>query len=164
MKRLKRFGLNESTLTWATVRTYHVSKTFSAPLRFVFSWCTDYREDDMRMIGSKRKRHILERTKKMVVWRVEGKDIKTEFDPIRVVWLKPPDSWHLDCSGDETEVGDYTLTSIGRERTRLEMTFRTTYYDPKDVVSRESYLREAKAHWDAYGRYLEHDYRRSLKG
>lgn len=117
----------------------------------------------MRMIGSRRKRHILERTRKMIVWRVEGKDIKGEFDPIRVVWLNPPDSWHLECSGDEVEAGDYTLTSLGRERTKLDMTFRTTYYDPKDVVSRESYVREARDHWDAYGRHLEQDYRRSLK-
>jgi len=150
-------------LPGAIVKTYRVSKTFDAPLRFVYSWCTDYREDDMKMIGSKRKRHILERTKRMVAWRVEGDDIKTKFDPIRVVWLEPPNAWHLECCGDETEVGQYKLTPLGRERTRLDMTFRTTYYDSRRVVSAESYIREAKAHWDAYGRHLEHDYRHSLR-
>jgi len=163
LKRLKRFDTNKPVLAKAIVSTYRVSKTFNAPLRFVYSWCTDYREDDMRMSGSRKKRRILDRTKKMVVWRVEGKEVKSEFDPIRAVWLRPPDSWHLECSGDETEVGDYRLTSLGRERTRLDMTFRTTCYEPKDVVSREDYVHEAKAHWDAYGRHLEQDYRRSLR-
>lgn len=147
----------------ALVRTYRLSKTFNAPLRFVYSWCTDYREDDMRMTGSRKRRHILERTKGMVIWRVEGKDVKSRFDPIRVVWLNPPRSWHLECCGDETEAGDYRLTSLGREKTRLDMTFRTTYYDPKKVVSEREYIRDALSHWDGYGRHLEMDYRSSRK-
>jgi hypothetical protein len=149
-------------LARAIVRTYRISKTFNAPLRFVYSWCTDYREDDMKMIGSRKRRHILERTRKMIIWRVEGKEVKSEFDPIRAVWLRPPDSWHLECCGDETEVGEYKLVPLGKEKARLDMTFRTTYYDQRKVVSTKSYLRDARAHWDGYGRNLERDYRRSV--
>jgi hypothetical protein len=146
----------------AITKTYRVSKTFDVPLPFVYSWCTDFREDDMKMIGSKKRRHILERTRKMVIWRVEGKDVKSEFNPMRMVWLRPPDRWHLESCGDETEVGEYKLIPLGKKKTRLDMTFRTTYYDPKDVVSSAAYAREAKAHWSGYGRQLERDYRRSL--
>ena len=33
--------------------TYHVSKVFNAPLKFVYDWLTDYREDDNQITGSK---------------------------------------------------------------------------------------------------------------
>lgn len=150
------------SLVQASVKTYRLSKTFNAPLDFVYSWCTDYKEDDMKMIGSRKRRHILARTKNMVLWRVEGKEVKSEFDPIRVVWLSPPDSWHLECCGDETEVGEYKLVPLGKEKTRLDMSFRTTYYNPRKVVSTKSYIREAKAHWDGYGKFLERDYKAPL--
>lgn len=150
-------------MTKAFVRTYRVSKTFRAPLRFVYSWCTDYQEDDMEMAGSTRKRHILEKTKEMVLWRIEGKGVKKGFDPIRIVWLHPPNSWHLVSCGDETEVGDYRLTPLGKARTRLDMTFRATYYGTKEIVSAKAYRRSALDHWDGYGRQLERDYKASLK-
>lgn len=145
----------------AVVETYHVSKTIAAPLNFVYAWCTDFREDDPRMIGSKNRRRILEHTKKRVIWVVDGK--KGKPDAVRLVWLHPPDSWHLETGGDETEVGDYKLTPLGKYRTRLDMTFKATYGDRKDVQSRESYEGEATSHWDSYARYLERDYERSLR-
>lgn len=150
-------------MTKAFVRTYRFSKTFRAPVRFVYSWCTDYQEDDMEMTGSTRKRHILEKTKEMVLWRIEGKGVKKGFDPIRIIWLHPPNSWHLVSAGDETEVGDYKLTPLGTKKTRLDMTFMTTYYDRKSIVSARTYKRDALAHWKGYGQHLERDYRASLK-
>ena len=30
-----------------------VSKTINAPLRYVYDWCTDYRETDPQITGSK---------------------------------------------------------------------------------------------------------------
>lgn len=148
-------------LTEAIIETYRVSKTIKAPLKFTYAWCTDFREDDPKMIGSKNRRHILEHTRKRVIWVVAGK--KGKPDAVRVVWLHPPDSWHLETCGDETEVGEYRLTPLGKEKTKLEMTFRATYYDRKDVESRESYEAEAMSHWDSYAKYLERDYERSLR-
>jgi len=54
--------------------TYRLSKTFNAPLKFVYAWCTDYREDDLKMIGSSNKRKIIERSKSRVIWRVISKN------------------------------------------------------------------------------------------
>ena len=78
------------------VETYKVSKTFKAPLDYVFGWCTDFREDDGKMTGSKSKRTFLERTDKRIVWAVEYKEKGKTKEGIRVVWLRSPDSWTLD--------------------------------------------------------------------
>ena len=55
-------------LRQTVVEVYNVSKTFDAPLEFVFDWCTDFREDDGKMVGSKAKHRFLERTDERVVW------------------------------------------------------------------------------------------------
>jgi hypothetical protein len=143
--------------------TYNVSKTFNAPLDFVYSWCTDYREDDMKMTGSKFRRNIHEKTRDRVIWTVEGKNLPTKTDPVRVVWLRPPDAWHLETCGDGIEIGDYKLTAIGKNKTRLDMTFTETHANKEDVESKESYEAGALDHWNKYGRYLERDYKESLR-
>jgi len=147
----------------AFVETYRVSKTFNAPLDFVYRWCTDYREDDLKMIGSSNKRKIIERSKSRVVWRVIGKNGGNGYEGVRVVWLKPPNSWHLDTCGDKRELGEYRLTPLGKGRTRLDMKFTVSYDSPKEVEGRKSWEADARADWDSYGSYLERDYRRSLR-
>jgi len=143
--------------------TYKVSKTFDAPLGFVYSWCTDFQEDDLRMIGSKNKRNLHEKSGKRVIWTVEGEKLPSGTDPVRVVWLMPPDSWHLESCGDVYEIGDYKLTSIGKNRTRLDMTFTETRAKKRDLRSRAEYEAEAIDHWEKYGKALERDYRKSIR-
>ncbi|MDV3293568.1 MAG: hypothetical protein LYZ70_04800 [Nitrososphaerales archaeon] len=147
----------------AAVETYHLSKTFKAPLRFVFAWCTDYREDDPKMLGSKNRRMILVRNRKIIAWWVKTKNPGSKFDPIRVVWLRPPNSWHLDTCGDGSEIGDYKLKALPGGRTKLDMTFKVTYENPRDVESRKEWEADGQAHWDSYGKFLERDYQRSLR-
>jgi len=142
-------------------QTYKLSRTFNAPLGFVYSWCTDFEGDDLRMIGSRNVRNIHEKTKRRVIWTVEGKKPPAGTDPVRVVWLRPPDSWHLETCGDGSEVGDYKLIPIGKDRTRLDMSFTETHADKRDVPSAESLKAEAEEHWKHYSRYLELDYGKS---
>lgn len=142
--------------------TYHVTETFNAPLGFVYKWCTDFREDDLKMVGSTTKRMILVRTKRLVVWGTKLKGAKT-YAGIRSVWLKPPNRWHLDAGGDKHLTGDYRLTSIGKTRTRLDMNFTEISEDRRKVQSRKSWESETQEEWDAYVRYLERDYQRYLK-
>ena len=58
------------------------------------------------------------------------------------MWLRPPDSWHLDTCGDHREVGDYKLTSIGKDKTRLDAVFHMTYDDPDEVETKEKWEKE----------------------
>ena len=103
-----------------------VSKTINAPLRYVYEWCTDFREDDPQITGSKSQRKILEKTKKRVVYA----QIYTGLDgaqkvTVDIVTLSPPSSWHLDYFGEEDdETGEYRLRALGKDRTRLDMVFR----------------------------------------
>jgi len=148
----------------AYAKTYKVSKTFNAPLRFVFAWCTDFRGDDLKMLGSKNTRNIHEKTERRVIWTVEGKTQATGTDPVRVVWLHPPDSWHLETCGDGSEVGDYKLTAIGKNKTRLDMAFTETYGSKKGIPSKAELKAEAVDHWKKYGKALERDFKNSRQG
>lgn len=150
----------------AIIETYELARTFNAPIDFVFEWCTDFREDDGKMTGSKTKRRILERTKKRIIWTVNYTEAGKPKEGLRVVWLRPPDSWHLDTCGDHREVGDYKLTSIGKEKTRLDAVFHMTYDDPDEVETKEKWEKETDELWAVFTRYLESEYggsRRSPK-
>ena len=145
------------------VETYKVSKTFRAPLDFVFAWCTDFREDDGKMTGSSVKRDFLERTKERVVWISEYKEKGKPMQGVRAVWLHPPDSWHLDTCGDQRELGEYRLTPKGKKKTRLDMKFMITYDDKHEVVDSKKWEKESREEWDVFADYLEKDYKESLR-
>jgi hypothetical protein len=70
----------------------------------------------------------------------------------------------LETCGDGNEVGDYRLTSVGKNRTRLDMTFTETYRTKKGVPSKKELREEALDHWKGYGKHLELDYKKSLRG
>ena len=143
------------------VGTYKLSQRFNAPLDFVFRWCTDFREDDNKMIGSKTKRTFLEKGKTRIVWVVNYKEDGKEKEGIRAVWLKPPNAWHLDTCGDGRELGEYTLKSLGKNKTRLDMVFRVTYDSKAEVESKEELEKDGNDHWAKYAEYLEKDYSRT---
>jgi hypothetical protein len=147
----------------AFVETYRLTKTFNAPLGFVYNWCTDFREDDLKMVGSKTRRMILEHTRKHVVWRIVAKGGTKGYQGIRSVWLNPPNRWHLDTSGDKHLTGDYKLTRLGKARTRLDMRFTETNVDRRKLEPRKSWEADTMSEWDAYARCLERDYQRYLR-
>jgi hypothetical protein len=140
---------------------YHISKTFNAPLQFVFAWCTDFREDDPKMNGENRLRHIIERTKERVIWSVSYKEKGEDHQGVRVVWLSPPNSWHMDTCGDMRRRGDYILKPLGKNKTRLDIAFVETWDKKTDVEPPEKWERDIGGMWDAFGRFLEKDFRES---
>lgn len=145
----------------AVVERYKLSQAFNAPLDFVFEWCTDFREDDNKMIGSKTKRSFLEKGKKRVVWAVNYKKDGKDMEGVRAVWLRAPNAWHLETCGDGSEVGDYKLTSKGKNKTRLDMVFHVTYDSKGEVESKEAWEKDGLNHWAIYADNLEKDYARS---
>ncbi|MDA4135024.1 MAG: hypothetical protein OK441_05595 [Thaumarchaeota archaeon] len=142
----------------AIIETYQLRRTFNAPIDFVFDWCTDFREDDGKMTGSKTKRRILERTKKRIIWTVNYTESGKPREGLRVVWLSPPDSWHLDTCGDYREVGDYKLTALGKGKTRLDAVFNVTYDDPGEVETKEKWEKETGELWTIFTGCLENEY------
>ena len=140
--------------------TMRVSKIIDVPLRFVYDWCTDFREDDRKMIGSKRKRIILQNTKRRVVYSYiyrRGGKIRSA---VNIVTLQPPKAWHLDSPGQDCdEIADYRLSSLGPKKTRLDMTFKERY-KIRGAPTKEEDTRSLSEAWDKYVAALEREYAR----
>ncbi|MCL5068585.1 MAG: hypothetical protein M1368_09580 [Thaumarchaeota archaeon] len=45
-----------------------ISQIFDVPLAYVYGRCTDFTNDDPKIIGAPNSRHIVEKTKKRAVW------------------------------------------------------------------------------------------------
>jgi hypothetical protein len=137
-----------------------VSKTINAPIRFVFNWCTDYREDDPQLTNSKNERRIiLEKTKKRVVFATV---YTTEDGNQRVganfVTLKPPTSWHLEFFGQRySETGEYELSRLGKDKTKLNMVFKEEIKTDK-FPSADEIADMTSKDWDLFVEALEKEY------
>jgi len=141
-----------------------VSKVINAPLRFVFNWCTDFREDDNRITGSKNKRRILQKARRRVVYVTTyfPKPNKPKIG-VNLVTLHPPNSWHLEFVGEEDyEDGEYRLTRLGSRKTRLDMRFKERY-KVRNAPSAAEDKKGTEELWDKYVAALERDYSRGRK-
>lgn len=133
-----------------------VSKTINAPLRYVYNWCTDFREDDPKITGSKSQRKIVEKTRRRVIYVGADATQKMEVD---IVTLKPPTSWHLDAFGEEEdETGEYRLKSLGKNKTRIDMVFKDKWKNIARVPLAEESVKRTNEVWDKYVASLEKEY------
>lgn len=141
------------------MQVIRVSKTINAPARFAFNWCTDFREDDPALTGSKSQRKILEKTKKRAVFVsiYTGADGSQKIG-VNIVTLNAPKSWHLEFFGDEdNEIGDYKIVSLGKNKTKLNMVFKETW-KIEPVPSIEEQVESTSKVWDQYVAALEKEY------
>jgi hypothetical protein len=147
----------------------HVSKTIRAPLRFVYDWCTDYRESDPKIgrfkgfTGSKSKHKILLKNKHRVVYVVNYRSRGKSRSAVDVITFYPPKEWHLVFTGDEDdEIGDYVLTSFGPRKTRLDMRFKE-YYKISRAPTQAQEVKTIHKVWNKLVLALERDYARKLR-
>jgi len=137
-----------------------VSKTINAPYGYVYDWCTDFREDDGKITGSKSQRIIVEKTKKRVIYVqiYKGGDGKQKV-AANIVTLRPPNSWHLEFFGEEDdETGEYVVKDLGKDKTRLDMVFKEKWKNIAKVPSTEEQTKQTDKVWDKYVKALEKDY------
>lgn len=138
--------------------TIHLSKTINAPLSFVYNWCTDFREDDYKISGSKTRRIIMQKAKRRVVYISAFRWARKSMYGVNMVTLRPPNRWRLDYAGQEAdEIGDYRLTRLRHGRTRLDMTFKEKY-KVRGAPTRKEDLKHTHEIWDRYVAALERDY------
>jgi len=145
-----------------TTRTYRASKKIEAPLSFVYDWCTDFQEDDPKITGSKSGRKILEKSEKRVIYTVSLVENGKDEGHVSIVSLKPPNSWHLDTAGNEMEkeVGDYKLSKLGKNKTRLDMVFTLDYSKAvKKVPTSKELADDLSNFWDKLIDGLMKDYK-----
>jgi len=130
----------------------------NAPLKFVYNWCVDFREDDPKIWGSKTRRVILQKAKGRVIYMSTLRRRGTATSSVRIVTLKPLNAWHLDLVGQENdEIGDYRLTRLGPRKTRLDITFRVKY-KIANAPTKEKDTEQTNEVWDKYVAALERDY------
>jgi hypothetical protein len=142
--------------------TVRVSLVIHAPSRYVYDWCTDFRNDDGRF--SKRRprpryrviRISPHRVLRLRLSRGSGRDPAIAVDLIR---LNPPHSWHLDQI-DETdrESLDYRVRAAGRGRTRLQLLVTERWVTPKFPTPEELRAQVART-WTRLAAAIELDYR-----
>jgi hypothetical protein len=138
--------------------SYRVTKTINAPLKFVYDWCTDYREDDNLITRSKAEFKILQKTNRRVIYLRTSERNGKSMIGVKMVTLRPPKAWYLDQVGeDEDAIGAYKLTHVGPEKTRLDMTF-TEKYKISDAPTKVEDRNLTVQMWDKYVAALEKDY------
>jgi len=143
---------------YSKTHSYHVTKTIVAPLKFVYDWCTDYREDDSQITGSDAQIKILHKTNRRVIYLRTYEQHEKNLICVKMVTLRPSKAWYLDQVGeDEDVIGIYKLTRIGSERTRLDMRF-TEKYKIKKSPTKEEDEKTTDRMWDKYIAALEMDY------
>lgn len=158
-RRLRGTHRHRSARTVA-LRLLQFHKTVEAPLRFVFGWCTDYREDDDRLTDDlyHYSARILLRERDRIVREivVPGRD-RNRCTDVELIRLAPPDRWSLQkFSVTDDETGRYQLFALGPGRTRIEMRFRQRWKvgRPPD---RARYRRLFNRVWDRYVRTMERE-------
>jgi len=149
--------------------TIRVSRVIRAPLRYVYDWCTDYRDDDGRFSKARSPptyRVTQVSPRRVVRIRIAGGPGRDPAMAVDLVRLNPPYSWHLDQI-DETDQQslDYRLTSLGRKRTRLQLLVTERWVTP-DFPTREELRTQVAGTWGRLGAAIEADFRagRPAKG
>ena len=102
--------------TYSKCHTYQVTKTINAPLKFVYDWCTDYREDDNQITGLRVQFKILQKTKQRVIYLRTRKQNQRTMIAVKIVTLHPPKAWQLDQTGEDA-LGTYRLMRLGPTNT-----------------------------------------------
>lgn len=144
-------------------RTFTLKKSFSAPLDFVYAWCTDYRDDDHIISGDSSRRHIVSASREKYAWILHDSKRRRSAERVRIVTLMPPSRWHLDGFGEGYDItGDYALASKGKEKTELKMSF-TMYYKKAAPETKTEFASDLGREWDRFKAALEEDYRKSMK-
>ncbi len=139
--------------------TVKVTKIINAPLQFVYLWCTDYRDDDSKLTGSRSRRIVLEKSRSRAVYVETFMRDGERLSAVNIVSLTQPTRWHLDYVGqDADEVGEYRLRPLGPRKTRLDMTFKIKY-KVRNPPTRIEDVKQTSRVWDRYVSSLEKEFR-----
>ena len=145
-----------------SIQVQRAERTIRAPLKFAYDWCTDFREDDHEITGETRRREIVEKTRRKVVYVYYWNDETGKQNmSVSIVSLKPPDAWRLDLfSKEENETGNYKLTRLGKNETKLRMVFKHDWKVEQNIPPVAEREERFVRRWDKYIEALESDYRK----
>lgn len=137
--------------------------TFRAPLRFVFSWCTNFQPSDSKLEKENYVRKIIKRTPRSVVFE-DLQEMQDGWSWQRaVISLRPPNRWHMDNFGNRRDVkADYILSSLAGDRTQLQLRWRVRPKTPAAAkLTKAERERSVASMWRKFAAAMEKDYRHS---
>ena len=148
--------------SWPTPE-YVIRQTFRAPLKFVYTWCTDFRPDDARLEGESYARRILSRKARRVVYEDVEPDDSGWFWARTDVRLLPPDRWQMESIGNRRHSrAEYRLTKLPDGRTSLELRLRRrASIVPAKRLSKPAREATLSRAWRSFARSLEAEFRRT---
>jgi hypothetical protein len=146
--------------------TYEVRATFRAPIEFVFDWCTDYTPGDAGYEAEEYQRRILKRDSREVVYEDLEDTNDGWFWTRHVVRLHPPNWWHSESVGSHRVYSlDYRLSRLPHDSTQLILTARRAPYGIGGKnPPKATWEKSVGIAWKKFGRALERDYRKSVRG
>jgi hypothetical protein len=137
---------------------YSITKTFDVPISFAYRWCTDFTDDDPKLINAPYTRHVIEKTKSRAIWIQHYSRDGQDREGVRIVILSPPDSWHLESINEELyRTGDYKLTSLDRKRTKLQIKLKTMFHSVEPEF-KSKLTQNLADDWEKYKIALMKDY------
>jgi len=143
-----------------TMASYQFSRTFNAPLRFVYDWCTDYSEVDPKITGAKLRRIIIDKTKNRAVYINQPKNAGVGMT-VNIVTFHPPDRWHMSLIGEERDgAGEYHLTRLGPISTKLHVSLKMKW--KTRAPTKTEFHQRLNSMWAKYAAALERDYRNKV--
>ena len=145
--------------------THHgkVTKIIEAPIKYVYEWCTDFRDDDGKFSRSKNSYKVIPIGANRVV-RIIARVAPVENPNVAVelVRLIPPDAWHKEQIGvTDLDAVDYKLARLGSGRTRLTISL-TERWMTREHPTRSQWVSNANNFWDNLVAALEEDYRKGI--
>ena len=126
------------------MQAYSASYTFTqrlpVPARKAFEWCTDYRPEDLALMGEDGKRRIRRVTENTVILDEEVTQGSNRTCKVKLVKLNPHTlSWHniqLEGPNKHSEF-IYQIIPEGKRRSRLTFTGLLVVYSKHQLSSRQ---------------------------
>ena len=104
---------------------YRFIQRFSVPAREAFEWCTDYRPEDLALMGEKGKRRIKRLTKDTIILEEVVAQEDGRIRKVKLVRLNPRTlSWHnIQLQGpNKYSEFIYEIVAEGERKSRLDFT------------------------------------------
>lgn len=140
--------------------SYTITMKIKAPLDYAFKWCTDFDEGDTKITQSDSNRVLIEKKTDRVIYVMLAENDGNTRGRAYIVRLKPPNSWNMKAYGNGSDsTGEYKLTRISPDLTKLTVTFAHNFYDVAAMPAKSKKKLDSQATWNKYISALETDYR-----
>jgi hypothetical protein len=152
--------------------SYTFSQHFQVPAQAAFHWATDYKSNDLALMGEKGKRTIRKLTNDTIILKESILRGKKKITKVKLVRIHPRKlSWHNIHVQGPNKYSEflYEIIPQGRNESRLTFTGLLVLYSEQQINPRRlSQIATSEKRYDAQAwrllaKAMANDYRRKLK-